>query len=134
MQGRRLTLPCALKRRQRSSDIHQSSEHIFAIRYIPELLQCYAKLDDAENALRCMAGVGKHRSLQMHLLVASLQRGLKKHREAVLSYKAALKCNPMALEAVTALAQLGTTWKIINVWKSWQHEKKQKWKTMACII
>lgn len=70
--------------------------------------QCHAKLGDTSNALRCLVAIPpKSRSLKTQLLLGWLYKGSGLKRDAMNAYKAALKLNPLALEAVMALAQLG---------------------------
>lgn len=70
--------------------------------------QCHAKLGDTSNALRCLVAIPpKSRSLKTQLLLGWLYKGSGLKRDAINAYKAALKLNPLALEAVMALAQLG---------------------------
>jgi predicted negative regulator of RcsB-dependent stress response len=70
--------------------------------------QCLMKLDKSTEALRTLVAIGsKHRTLGMNLLMGSLHKAAGQKKEALASYKAALKHSPLALDAIVALAELG---------------------------
>jgi len=65
-------------------------------------------LDEGNNALRALVAVApKQRSAAMNMTLGSLYKTIGLTRDAINSYKAGLRQNPFALEAIIALAELG---------------------------
>lgn len=66
------------------------------------------RLDEVNNALRSLVAVApKQRSPAMNMTLGSLYKSTGLTRDAINSYKAGLKQNPLAVEAIIALAELG---------------------------
>ncbi|XP_068659867.1 anaphase-promoting complex subunit 7 [Aristolochia californica] len=75
---------------------------------------CHYALNDYKNAIAEMEGIpSKARTLKMSLTMAKLYRISKHNRAAIACYKECLRHCPYALEAVTALADLGVSAKDI---------------------
>ena len=66
------------------------------------------RLDEVNSALRSLVAVApKQRSSAMNMTLGTLYKNTGLTRDAINSYKSALRQNPMALEAIIALAELG---------------------------
>ncbi|XP_041006837.1 anaphase-promoting complex subunit 7 isoform X2 [Juglans microcarpa x Juglans regia] len=79
-----------------------------------KIASCHCALSENRAALAEMEGIpGKARNLQMHLLMGKLYRNSRHIRPAIACYKECLRHCPYVLDAITALAELGATFKDI---------------------
>ncbi|XP_021764036.1 anaphase-promoting complex subunit 7-like isoform X2 [Chenopodium quinoa] len=79
-----------------------------------KIASCHAALNENKVALLEMEGIpSKARNLPMHLLMGKLYRNTRHTRAAVNCYKECLRHCPYALEAITAMAELGSSAKEI---------------------
>ncbi|KAI9123049.1 hypothetical protein K1719_005938 [Acacia pycnantha] len=79
-----------------------------------KIASCHYSLNENKAALVEMEGIpSKARNLQMNLLLAKLYRNSRHNRAAVAIYKECLRHCPFIIEAITALAELGSTAKDI---------------------
>ncbi|KAI4345457.1 hypothetical protein L6164_012581 [Bauhinia variegata] len=79
-----------------------------------KIASCYCALNENKAALVEMEGIpSKARNLQMNLLLGKLYRNSRHNRAAVAIYKECLRQCPYVIEAIIALAELGSTAKDI---------------------
>ncbi|KAG2727196.1 hypothetical protein I3843_01G142800 [Carya illinoinensis] len=79
-----------------------------------KIASCHCALSENRAALAEMEGIpGKARNLQMHMLMGKLYRNSRHIRPAIACYKECLRHCPYVLDAITALAELGATFKDI---------------------
>ncbi|GMH08334.1 hypothetical protein Nepgr_010174 [Nepenthes gracilis] len=79
-----------------------------------KIASCHCQLNESRAALAEMEGISsKARTLPMHLMMGKLYRNSQHNRAAVACYKECLRHCPYILEAITALAELGTSAKDI---------------------
>ncbi|KAF7837857.1 anaphase-promoting complex subunit 7 [Senna tora] len=79
-----------------------------------KIASCHYTLNENKAALVEMEGIpSKARNLPMNLLLAKLYRNSRHNRAAVAIYKECLRHCPFIFEAITALAELGSTAKDI---------------------
>ncbi|XP_054806558.1 anaphase-promoting complex subunit 7 isoform X2 [Prosopis cineraria] len=79
-----------------------------------KIASCHYSLNENKAALVEMEGIpSKARNLQMNLLLAKLYRNSRHNRAALAIYKECLRLCPFIIEAITALAEMGSTAKDI---------------------
>uniref|UniRef100_A0A7C9DAD7 Anaphase-promoting complex subunit 7 n=2 Tax=Opuntia streptacantha TaxID=393608 RepID=A0A7C9DAD7_OPUST len=75
-----------------------------------KIASCHAAVNENKAAISEMEGIpSKVRNLPMHLMMGKLYRSTRHTRAAAACYKECLRHCPYVLEAITALAELGTS-------------------------